>query len=163
VLLGSPSALAGNPTVEAAWEQTVSRLTDPVPLEFVTALVDSCTASPLPPDVRELLVAESLSVPAHVWTQTLRGLLDDDTVGRLGQIACPTEIHWGDADTVLDRADEELLASLIPGSRLVVHEGVGHAVYWEAGEQVAQALASFAASTDAGRDDGIPRGAASPR
>lgn len=146
-LLGSPAALTGNPVVEAAWEDTVSRLTDPIDVGFLTTLIDACVATPLPTGFRDTLVRESRKVPARVWIATLRGLLDDDTLPRLGEITCPTRVYWGDADSVLPRSDQEVLVASIPGAELRVLEGGGHCFYWECPHETATDLADFVAAS----------------
>lgn len=161
-LLGSPSAFAGNPPLEAAWEGTVSRLVDPIEPEFLTGLVDDCVATELPPDFRETLLSESRKVPAHVWIETFRGLLDDDTFDRLDQARCPTQIHWGDADAVLPRGDQDRLVAAIPGARLFVHEGVGHCLHWEDPQRTATDLAAYVAALAGRRARGRGGGAVRP-
>ena len=143
VLLGSPAVLRGKPGVQEMWETTVSKLTDPVDPDFVRAFAESTVARPVPLAFLETLVQENLKVPARVWKATFQGLLEDDSFGQLDKISAPTLIVWGDRYAFLTRADQERLKAAIAGSRLVVYPGTGHAVYWEAPERVASALAAF--------------------
>jgi rifampin ADP-ribosylating transferase len=58
-------------------------------------------------------------------------------------ISVPALLPWGDRDHFLPRGDQEAMLDAIPGSRLVVYEGGGHLVLWEAPERVANDLVSF--------------------
>jgi rifampin ADP-ribosylating transferase len=55
----------------------------------------------------------------------------------------PALLLWGDRDHFLTRGDQEAMRDAMPGSRLVVYEGVGHLVLWEAPERVANELVGF--------------------
>jgi pimeloyl-ACP methyl ester carboxylesterase len=54
--------------------------------------------------------------------------IDDatDLTARIGTIACPTLLLWGDADAVSPVAVGERLRRLLPASRLRVFAGAGH-------------------------------------
>ncbi len=68
----------------------------------------------------------------------------------LHAIAVPTVVAWGDADTALPREDQEALARLIRGARLVVHPGAGHMFYWDDPVRVADDLVAFVDTLAAG-------------
>jgi pimeloyl-ACP methyl ester carboxylesterase len=52
-------------------------------------------------------------------------------------------VIWGDHDTYTLRKDQDTLLAAIPGARLVVYEGIGHALHWEDPERVAGTLVEF--------------------
>ena len=139
VLLGSPANLRDKPGVRELW----AKLTDPVDLGFVREFAASTLAQPVPQAFFETIVQESLKVPAFVWRATIEGLIADDSFGELHTIKAPTLIIWGDQDAILPRSDQEALAAAIPGSRLVVYPGAGHAFYWEDPGRVASDLVAF--------------------
>lgn len=60
------------------------------------------------------------------FIQALAANLDYDFRDRLGEVACPTLIVWGDKDRVITARDADRFADLIPGSRKVVYEDTGH-------------------------------------
>ena len=151
VFLGCPYSLRDKPAVGALWDSTLSRLTDPIDPAFVREFAASTLANPVPGEFLETIVQENLKVPARVWVETVRGLLEDDSAAGLGTITTPTLILWGDQDAVLPRSDQEGLRAAIPNSRLVVYPGAGHALYWEEPERVAQDVAAFARSLGGGR------------
>jgi pimeloyl-ACP methyl ester carboxylesterase len=65
------------------------------------------------------------------FTQALQANLDYDFRHRLGEIACPTLIVWGDNDRVITARDADRFAELIPGSRKVVFADTGHVAMLE--------------------------------
>ena len=66
-----------------------------------------------------------------------------DVSRQLASIAAPTLIIWGDQETIVSRADQETLANGIPGARLVIYNGHGHAPHWEDPARIAADLAQF--------------------
>ena len=92
VLLGSPRSLRDKPGVMEMWDSTLSRLTDPIDPTFVRQFAASTVAKPVPPEFLETIVQENLKVPARVWIETTRGLLDDDSADELSRITAPTLI-----------------------------------------------------------------------
>lgn len=143
VLLGTPATLRGNPLVEAMWESTISKLTDPVDPAFVREFGEATVAPSVPEDVVEKIVAQVIKLPARAWRETNRGLLEDDSFSELGKISAPTLIIWGDQDDISSRADQEALAAAIPDSHLVVYPGAGHTFIFEEPERVALDLVAF--------------------
>ncbi len=143
VLLGSPASLRDKPGVQELWNSKISKLSDPVDPGFVREFAASILAKSVPKAFFETIVQENLKVPAFVWKATFEGLMADDSFGDLQMIKAPTLIIWGDQDTVLPRSDQEALAAAIPGSRLVVYAGAGHAFYWEEPDRVSSDLVAF--------------------
>ena len=60
-----------------------------------------------------------------------------------GWISAPTLIVWGARDSLLPRADQEAMATEIPGARFVVYPDVGHLPVVEAPERVAADITSL--------------------
>ncbi|MFE6224828.1 MULTISPECIES: alpha/beta fold hydrolase [unclassified Streptomyces] len=145
VLLGVPAVLAGKPGVTEMWE-TVRTLEDPVGREFAAAFTRGLAAGRVAPGLLETMVDENLKVPARVWRETLRGLLETDLAATLTGILVPTLVVWGDRDPLLTRSDQQLILDAVPDSRLLVHEGAGHLLYAETPERVARELAAFTAA-----------------
>ena len=57
----------------------------------------------------------------------------------------PTLVIHGTEDEMLPAQNGQLIASLIPGSRLEIMEGVGHLFFWERPERSAELVRSHAA------------------
>jgi pimeloyl-ACP methyl ester carboxylesterase len=66
-----------------------------------------------------------------------------DIAPRLGSIALPTLVIWGDTDVVVPPAHGERFAALVPGARLHTIPSCGHGLPFEAPEAVARAIAVF--------------------
>uniref|UniRef100_A0AAU2JX24 Alpha/beta hydrolase n=1 Tax=Streptomyces sp. NBC_00049 TaxID=2903617 RepID=A0AAU2JX24_9ACTN len=143
VLLGVPATLDDKPAVTGMWE-TVRDVRDPVDRRLAEELARGMTAGPVDPDFLETAVRESLKAPAHVWRESLRGLLETDLRATLTGILVPTLVIWGDRDPLLTRADQQVILDAVHGSRLIVYEGAGHGVYWEDPQRVITDIADFA-------------------
>jgi pimeloyl-ACP methyl ester carboxylesterase len=66
----------------------------------------------------------------------------------LRRIAAPTLVAWGDRDAMTASQQAALVAS-IPGARMLVTEGAGHAPHWEEPARYARLIASFASRLQA--------------
>jgi pimeloyl-ACP methyl ester carboxylesterase len=104
-------------------------LTDPVDPAFVRAFQESTVHRPVPPDFMNLVIAESLKLPARVWQAALAGMLEHDSVERL--ITSPTLVIGGEEDAVFSVAEQRALAASIGGARLHLMPGIGHTPHWE--------------------------------
>ncbi|WP_107771870.1 alpha/beta fold hydrolase [Nocardioides sediminis] len=127
VLVSSPAHLGDKEAVRAMLAD-VSTLEDPIDRGFVEEFVRSTSPATVPDELVAAWVDESLQVPARVWRDVLRGLVDTDVRPHLADIAAPTLLVVGDEDPFV-RADQRVLLDAIPDARLVVHEGVGHGVH----------------------------------
>jgi pimeloyl-ACP methyl ester carboxylesterase len=141
VLVGS-AATARNDATRALLEE-VEALTDPLEADFVRAFQESTIQRPVPAEFFERIVAESLKVPARVWKAALRSLLDADSTADLAQIRCPVLILGGHRDGVFAQAEQEHLATCIPGAVLKISPGIGHDPQWEAPEDFVSDLLAF--------------------
>jgi pimeloyl-ACP methyl ester carboxylesterase len=79
-----------------------------------------------------LLMAQQAAVVAH------------DTYGQLRGLTVPTLVVHGTADRLLAPVNGDLVASLIPGARLELLEGVGHLFFWEQPQRAAQLVREHA-------------------
>ena len=66
-----------------------------------------------------------------------------DPLGRQRRITQPTLILQGTADQVVNPANAELLADLIPDARLRYVEGAGHLVCWDEPRRFTRVVAGF--------------------
>jgi non-heme chloroperoxidase len=141
VLIGSAITAHNEATRQLLKE--VETLADPVEADFVRAFQSSTIHRPLPADFFEQIVAESLQVPARVWQAALSGLLAADFTADFALIRCPVLILGGDRDGVFPRAEQEHLATSIPGATLKISPDIGHDPQWEAPDDVASDLLAF--------------------
>jgi non-heme chloroperoxidase len=132
VLMGAFRTICNDPGIQEFWDSTLSTLTDPVDAALARDFQVSTLARPVPPEFLEMVIGESLRVPARVWRATFKGFLETpDFSGELARLTVPALIVWGDRDRYARSADQDALREAIPGSRLIVYPGAGHAFHWE--------------------------------
>ena len=145
VLAGSMASYRNNPVV-VEFANEVASLADPIDPRLAQEFQESTLAHPIAPAFFELVVRESLKVPAHVWRAAFAAFLDDECTAELGKITPPTLLVWGTRDAFASRGDQDALLAAIAGSRLIVYEGAGHALHWEEPGRFAADVEAFAAA-----------------
>lgn len=144
VLISTPAVLSNKPAVADLWKE-ISVLEDPLDRDFVEDFVRSTSPESVPDEFVDVLVDESLKVPAHVWKATLRGLIDADPATVRGRITAPTLLISGDLDAFAS-SDQSVLLRGIPDARHVSYIGVGHAVHLAYPDRVIEDLVDFLAA-----------------
>ncbi len=143
VLEASPTTLRGHAGLTEFVESVVSILEDPIDPTFARSLVADTSSEQLAPELVDDLVDELMKVPAQAWKEMFAGLLAYDDLVELERITAPTLLVWGDADGLVDRDMQALLAERIAGAELLVYHGVGHTPRWEDGRRFATDVAAF--------------------
>jgi pimeloyl-ACP methyl ester carboxylesterase len=128
--------------VTEVWENVVAHLTDPVDPEFVRAFQSS---DRIPAERLEMMIAESLPVPARTWQEVGRAMLAADIADELPHITAPTLVIWGMEDPLCSEEEQERLCALIPRAELLVYPDAGHNLHWEHPERFAVDLRDFLA------------------
>lgn len=131
VLEASPTTLRNNARLVDFVGSVVSGLEDPISPGFARSFVVETSSAGVGSDLLDLLAAELLKVPAHVWRGTFSGLLEYDDTTELGRIEAPTLLVWGDGDTVVSSEMQDQLARSIPTAAALVYHGAGHTPRWE--------------------------------
>lgn len=85
--------------------------------------------------------AERRAVALEVIMAQMQACAAHDTNARLGGLSAPTLVVHGTEDQMLPVDNGRLIASLIPGARLEVMEGVGHLFFWERPRESARLIA----------------------
>jgi non-heme chloroperoxidase len=143
VLAGSFSGTVADDPELVAFCEEMATVQDPVPHELAREFQESTVATPLSPEALDTFVAESLKLPARVWRAAFRGFIDVDHADELAGVSTPALLVWGDQDAFIRRSAQDELLEALSESRLVVYEGVGHAVHWEQPERFAVDVAEF--------------------
>jgi pimeloyl-ACP methyl ester carboxylesterase len=97
------------------------------------------------PKVARRLVARKLAYPQsqQAWrAQTEAGMLFNP-LGRQRRITQPTLIIQGTADQVVAPDNAEVLAGLVPDTRVQRCDGAGHLLYWEQPQRFVRAVTDF--------------------
>ncbi|WP_238121521.1 MULTISPECIES: alpha/beta fold hydrolase [unclassified Xanthobacter] len=100
-----------------------------------------CFAAEQPRELMETLLAFNMVVPAQVRANLFDRTADYDAV--LRALDVPVLVTQGTHDEVVAPAMAHFLAEIIPGARLALFEGVGHAPFLEAPEAFNGALLHF--------------------
>jgi pimeloyl-ACP methyl ester carboxylesterase len=139
VLIGSaPYAVDNAALLEV--KPMIDALHDPLERDFISGF--QATGDPVPAEFMDMIISETMKVPARVWRSVFAGLLQVDLRPILHAVAAPTLIMWGNRDMIFTRRDQETLLSQIPDSMLKEFDA-GHALHWEKPKEVAAALESF--------------------
>ncbi|KAB1978925.1 alpha/beta fold hydrolase [Streptomyces triticiradicis] len=142
VLLGVPGTLADKPAVTRV-VKAVETLSDPVPRAFVEDFLAGTVARPIARGFVETMIEENLKLPAYVWKDTVRGLLDTDLRATLAGILVPALVVWGEQDEFLPREDQRTILDAVHGADFLAYPGTGHCVHWEQPERVVADLTAF--------------------
>jgi 3-oxoadipate enol-lactonase len=94
---------------------------------------------------RFLAIAEQRAVAVPVIQAQAQAAAAHDTSARLHELEVPTLIVHGSEDEMLPVRNGHMIASLIPGSRLEILEGVGHMFFWERPGRAAELVRAHAA------------------
>jgi 3-oxoadipate enol-lactonase len=89
-------------------------------------------------------MALSLPAPVPVIMLQMQAIAQHDTSARLPSLDLPTLVVHGDQDQMLPVANGRLIASLVPGARLEILEGVGHMFWWEQPQRSAELVRAHA-------------------
>lgn len=143
ILIGTPVTLRGHAGAQELFDRTISTLTDPLDPSFARDFADSTLARPLAPRFLEMTREETMKVPARVFKELFKDLLETDLRPELNRIRTPALLIWGEQDAILARSDQEELAEVLPNSRLVVYPAAGHSPHWEEPRRFASDLISF--------------------
>jgi pimeloyl-ACP methyl ester carboxylesterase len=168
VLAGSFATGRGNVVLREFCATCIATLEDPIDPEFARSFQLDTLARPVEAAFLDLVVAESLKVPARVWRAAFEGFVDADHSPELGSLDAPTLVVCGERDAFFPRVDQEALARAIPGSRFVLYEGAGHALHWEEPARFAGDVAEFgrqfaSGAWDGGSTSAVPAGDVSVR
>ena len=139
ILISSAPSLADKAPLREI-KPRIDALRDPIKRNFAAKFQASSDA--VSADFMEMIVSETMKVPAHVWQSAFSGILQVNHRRILRDITAPTLILWGNQDQVFTRPDQEALLSAIADSRLEEFDA-GHSFHWEKPKETAEALAKF--------------------
>jgi non-heme chloroperoxidase len=141
VLVGSFANLK-SPVVNE-FKKVIDDLKDPVDSVFAAEFQVSTIVKPIPDIMLKAFINESLKLPAHVWKGVAAGWATADYIKPLQTFNKPALIVWGDKDAYCPKEHQELLNKTLKKSKLLVYEGIGHALHWEDPERFAKDLIDF--------------------
>jgi 3-oxoadipate enol-lactonase len=112
------------------------------------------------PKVARRLAARKLAHPQsqHAWRAQAEAGMLFNPLGRQRRITQPTLVVQGTADQVVHPGNAEVLAGLVPDTRLQRFDGAGHLLYWEQPKRFVRVVTDFL--TDPGSAARVPATAA---
>jgi non-heme chloroperoxidase len=121
-------SLGGN-TAVAHLADALQAMGDVIDPAFARDFQASTVATPLAPDVLDLVVSESLKVPAHIWRAAFEAMITERPDRT--RIPHPTLLMTGGKDALFDDEDRKRLAAIFTAPRSILYEALGHAPHWE--------------------------------
>jgi non-heme chloroperoxidase len=123
---------------------SIAPLTDPIAAPFAREWQLSTLARAMPADHLDVVVSETLKVPARIWREAFDGFLHtSDFTSELTRVSAPVLLMWGDRDSYAQRAAQDRLLEVMPKARFIAYEGFGHAFHWEDPERFTRDLVPF--------------------
>jgi pimeloyl-ACP methyl ester carboxylesterase len=101
---------------------------DPAPFR-----VDPATV----PDAQKAIMAANA---ATLTVYAGSAMADPTLLGRLGSVAVPTLVLWGESDRIVEPAYGQVYAAAIPGARFELLPGTGHVPQMETPQLVMKAI-----------------------
>ena len=150
--LAAPERIATLTLAGTSCGGTQSRPTSPETVQaLTTGLLFSRAYAADPANLPPFAEAARIHpAPINTLLDQRSALLAHDAYGRLRGLAVPTLVVHGTEDRLLDAVNGDLIASMVGGARLELLDGVGHLLFWEQPERVAQLVREHGA-TGAGR------------
>jgi non-heme chloroperoxidase len=142
LVLAGASSCYDNPSV-TGFHEAVRELRDPVPREFAMDFQVSTIHRPIDAALLERFVDESMKLPASVWHGAFEMIVAYRSTERLPRLPMPVLVVWADRDEIAICEHQKILVDAIPGAKLVVYEGVGHALHWEEPRRFAEDVVAF--------------------
>ena len=139
VLLAS-AATAVNNTIRTL-RSVVEHLTDPIDLGFVRDFQYSTIAQPVPYAFMQNVVATSLRVPASIWRQLIKAMMEYEA--QIPRSSIRALVIGGAQDAVFSVNEQAALAQQYPSGRLRLFDDAGHALHWEQPEAFVRELLCF--------------------
>jgi non-heme chloroperoxidase len=143
-LIGSGPGGIGSETVRAEIQQFVRGVKVPLEASVARDFQAGTVSGPVPATFLETMFRELMLAAPQLWPQAAHALYDVGTAAALAKLTIPVLVMWGTKDAMLLRGEQDALVKAIPGARLLVYEGAGHAVHWDQPERVAKDLVAFA-------------------
>src|ERR1700730_1045340 len=93
--------------------------------------------------------------PLHAADLQFQAFAEFDCSKALPNIQAPTLVLTGQFDQLISPRNSKIIASLIPGAKLIIIPGCGHRVMWEATDECVTFVAEFLADAQEGHLDNI--------
>lgn len=139
-LIGGFVSLGGNVAVAGLADelQAMGNMIDPA---FAHDFQASTVATAIPANFLDLVVTESLKVPAPIWRELFDAMITERPSRT--RIASPALLMAGAKDALFDEDDRKRLAAVFTAPNSILYEELGHAPHWEEPREAARDVARF--------------------
>jgi pimeloyl-ACP methyl ester carboxylesterase len=120
--------------ISARFARTLTEIEQP-PDQWIASYLPSFFAGPVPPQVREEVIATMRDVRPSGTRPMIEAFASVDLRHVLATIDVPTLLLHGEADVRAPRAVADALHAAIPGAELVTLPGMGHSINLEAPDE----------------------------
>jgi pimeloyl-ACP methyl ester carboxylesterase len=93
--------------------------------------------------------------PLHAADLQFQAFAEFDCSKALPNIHAPTLVLTGELDQLISPRNSRMIASLIPGAKLIIIPGCGHRVMWERTDECVAFVAEFLTKVEEGRLDTV--------
>ena len=142
VIIDSDASFIDNPGFPEFYRD-VSKMEGEISWDFMDWFQKATLSKSIDSAYYRLLVDEGTKTPVRVFQAALKGIIQVDFVPQLKNIQCPALIMWGDKDAFCFRKGQDAMANNIQKAKLVVYEGVGHALHWQEPKRFVNDLLQF--------------------
>src|SRR5713101_6212265 len=155
-MCGGPRAVYASPSVVR-----VMRELDGLKPEEIARRIWSVTYSPGYLENHRELAEDQMRreiaapTPLHAADLQFQAFAEFDCSKALPNIRAPILVLTGDLDQLISPQNSKIIASLIPGAKLIIIPGCGHRVMWEATDECVAFVGEFLANVYQGRLDSV--------
>lgn len=142
VIIDSDPVFKNNPGM-TEFLQEVLKMEGAIDRKFMIDFQQATLAKPIDSAYFNLIVDEGIKVPATVFKEALKGIVDVDLSEQIKQINAPALIFWGNKDAFCFFKGQEIMLNNIRNSKLIAYGNTGHALHWEEPERFAKDLLNF--------------------
>lgn len=153
----TPGGDVAHPIPQATLD-LIARMPEMAATEAVAAAVDNAlgrTEGPARDRIVERIVAHRTNAPQDPtgWQGQAHAGTTHDLGEQVARITCRTLVVHGTADTVVDPRNADVLADLIPDTRVHLMRGAGHLCFWERPDEFVGVVEEFLDEPSAMPDD----------
>ena len=142
VIIDSDPAFKDNPGMKEFYQEAMT-MKGKFSRDYMDGFQKSTIANPIDSAYYRVIVAEGMKTPVRVFQSVLSGIMQVDFVPQLKNIQCPVLVLWGDKDAFCIRKGQDLMTTHLKKAKLVIYEGIGHALHWEEPKRFVNDLMQF--------------------
>lgn len=141
MVIDSDPAFTANPGIKEFVTEIMQM--DKMTREFMEVFQKSTIANPIDSVYLEEIINEGMKISMQVFQKICQETLTANLLDSIKNINKPVWVLWGDQDGVCLKPGQEAFARNLKKGKLIIYEGIGHALHWEAPERFVKDLMEF--------------------